>query len=57
MSQSVLQIDVKVEEPEKSENPKQSFEIHNIIQWNSQHLAVIINIILYRYLLYIRAVS
>ena len=28
--QSVLQIDVEVEEPETSENPTQSFEIHYI---------------------------
>ena len=28
---SILQIDVEVEEPETSENPTQSFEIHNIV--------------------------
>ena len=28
---SLLQIDVEVEEPETSENPTQSFEIHNIV--------------------------
>ena len=30
--QSVLQIDVEVEEPETSENPTQSFEIHYMFQ-------------------------
>ena len=41
--QSVLQIDVEVEEPETSENPTQSFEIHNcIFQRCTQLLAMII---------------
>ena len=48
--QSVLQIDVEVEEPETSENPTQSFEIQNIIWRGTQLLAVIIYTILYRYL-------
>ena len=38
--QSVLQIDV--EEPEMSENPNQSFEIHYIFRRRTQLLAVII---------------
>ena len=42
---SLLQIDVDLEEPKTSENPTQSFEIHNII-WRRTHLlAVIICII------------
>ena len=40
--QSVLQIDVKVEGPETSENPTQLFEIHYIFQRRTQLLAVII---------------
>ena len=47
---SLLQIDVEVEEPETSENPTQLFEIHNIVWRCTQLLAVIIYIILYRYL-------
>ena len=43
--QSVLQIDVEVEEPETSENLTQSFEIHNIIQRRTQLLGMIIYII------------
>ena len=42
---SLLQIDVEVEEPETSENPTQSFEIHNIIRRHTQLLAVIIYIL------------
>ena len=41
----LLQIDVEEEEPETSENPSQSFVIHNIV-WRRTHLlAVIICII------------
>jgi hypothetical protein len=47
---SLLQIDVEVEEPEASENPTQSFEIHNIVWRSTQLSAVIIYIICYRYL-------
>jgi hypothetical protein len=39
--------DVDVEEPESSENPTQSFEIHNIAWRRTQLLAVIIYIIIY----------
>ena len=55
---SLLQIDVEVEEPETSENPTQSYEIHNIDWRLKQLLAVIIyymiemsmyNMILFRY--------
>ena len=47
MSQlSVLQIDVEVEEPETSENPTQSFEIHNIVWRRTQVLAMIIYIMI-----------
>ena len=42
---SLLQIDVDVEEPETSENPTRSFEIHNIVWRLIQLLAVIIYII------------
>ena len=42
---SLLQIDVEVEEPETSENPTQSFVIHNIIWRHTQLFAVIICII------------
>ena len=42
---SLLQIDVKVEEPETSENPTKSFVIHNIVWRRTQLLAVIICII------------
>ena len=42
---SLLQIDVEVEEPETSENPTQSFEIHNIVWRRTQLWAVIIYII------------
>ena len=42
---SLLQIDVEMEEPETSENPTQSFEIHNIFWRLTQVLAVIIYII------------
>ena len=42
---SLLQIDVEVEEPETSENPTQSFEIHYIVWRRTQLLAVIICII------------
>ena len=42
---SLLQIDVDVEEPEMSENPTRSFEIHNIVWRLTQLLAVIIYII------------
>ena len=38
---SVLQIDVEVEEPETSENPTQSFVIHNIVFRCTQLVAVI----------------
>ena len=34
---SLLQVDVQVEEPETSENPPQSFEIHNIV-WRRTHI-------------------
>ena len=47
---SLLQIDVKVEEPETSQNPTKSFVIHNIVWRRAQLLAVIICIICYRYL-------
>ena len=47
---SLLQIDMDVEEPELSENPTQSFEIHNIVWRRTQLLALIIYIIWYRYL-------
>ena len=40
--QSVINIDVEVEEPGASENPTQSFEIHNIIQRCKQLLTMII---------------
>ena len=43
--QSVLQIDVEVEEPERSENLTQSFEIYNIIWRRPQLLALIIYIL------------
>ena len=42
---SLLQIDVEVEEPETSENPTQSLEVHNIVWSRTQILAVIIYII------------
>ena len=42
---SLLQTDVEVEEPETSENPTQSFEVHNIVWRRTQILAVIIYII------------
>ena len=42
---SLLQIDVEVEELETSENPTQSFVIHNIVWRRTQLLAVIICII------------
>ena len=45
--QSVLKIVVEVEEPEASENPTQSFEIHNIIRRRKLFLTVIIYIILH----------
>ena len=45
--QSVLNIDMEVEEPEASENPTQLFEIHNIIRRHKQLLTVIIYIILH----------
>ena len=38
---SLLQIDVEVEVPETSENPTQSFDIHNIVWRRIQLLAVI----------------
>ena len=38
--QSVLQIDVEVEEPETSENLTQSFEIHYIFWRHTRLLAV-----------------
>ena len=38
---SLLQIDVEVEEPETSENPRQSFAIHNIVWRLTQLLSVI----------------
>ena len=44
--QSVLNIDMEVEEPEASENPTQSFEIHNDIRRHKQLLTLIIYIIL-----------
>ena len=47
--QSVLQIDVEVEEPDTSENLTQSFEIQNIIRRRTQLLPAIIYIILNRY--------
>ena len=37
---SLLQIDEEVEEPEKSENPTQSFKIHNIVWGRTQLLAI-----------------
>ena len=40
--QSVLQIDVEVEEPEMLENLTQSFEIHYIFRRCTQLLAVIL---------------
>ena len=47
MSQfGLLQIDVEVEGPEMSENPTQSFEIHNIVWRHTQLLAVILYLIL-----------
>ena len=42
---SLLQIDVDVEESDTSENPMQSFEIHDIVWRRTQLLAVIIYII------------
>ena len=39
---SLLQIDVKVEEPETSQNPTKSLVIHNIVWRITQLLAVII---------------
>ena len=42
---SLLQIDVKVEEPETSQNPTKSFVIHNIVWRCTQLFAVIICII------------
>ena len=42
---SLLQIDVKLEEPETSQNPTKSFVIHNIVWRRTQLLAVIICII------------
>ena len=42
---SLLQMDVEVEKPETSEDPTQSFEIHNIVWKRTQILAVIIYII------------
>ena len=42
---SLLQIDVKVEEPETLQNPTKSFVIHNIVWRRTQLLAVIICII------------
>ena len=39
---SLHQIDVDVEEPETSQNPTQSFEIHNIVWRPLQLLAVIV---------------
>ena len=39
---SLLRIEVDVEEPETSENPTQSFEIHNIVWRHTELLAVII---------------
>ena len=42
---SLLQIDVKVEEPETLQNPTKSFVIHNIFWRRTQLLAVIICII------------
>ena len=42
---SLLQIDVEVEEQETSENPTQSFEIHDIVWRRIQLLAMIIYII------------
>ena len=42
MVQSILQFDPEVEEPETSENPTQSIEIHNILRRRTQLLAVII---------------
>ena len=41
-----IQIEAEVEDPETSENPTQSFEIHNIIRRRTQFLAVIIYILL-----------
>ena len=42
---SLLQIDVKVEEPEMTQNPTKSFVIHNIVGRRTLLLAVIICII------------
>ena len=39
---NLLQIDVEVEDPETSENPTQSFEIHNIVWRLTKLLAVIV---------------
>ena len=39
---SRLQVDVKVEEPETSQNPTKSFVIHKIVWRRTQLLAVII---------------
>ena len=47
---SLLQIDLEVEEPETSDNPTQSLEIHNIVWRRRWHLALIIYIIISRYL-------
>ena len=41
----MVQIDVDLEEPETLENAPLSFEIHNIVWWLTQLLAVIIYII------------
>ena len=38
-----------VEVPETSENPTPSFRVHNVIRKRTQLLAVILNILLYRY--------
>ena len=51
---SRLQVDVKVEEPETSQNPTKSFVIHYIVWRRTQLLAVILNdidfyMILFRY--------
>ena len=47
---SLLQIDMEVEEPETSENPRQSLVFHNIVWRRTQLLAVIIYIRCYSYL-------
>ena len=42
---SLLQIDEEVEEPETTENPTQSFVIHNVVWRHTEVMALIICII------------